>query len=376
VSDERIVIVGGGLVGLFTAYHLLKLGYRDITIIDRKYIGYGASNRGTGGLLHIFEDEDLAKLACLSVNIWKKLDEEIVEKPRPVPLRTGGHLHVATSKEGLNKLDKLKKILRRTCGVGEILTPPEVKEKAPIIDEDEIYGALYDPLGSKVLQPGVVRIFEFYFKLKGLKLMKYNPAKNFKVEGSRVKTVITEHGEIEADKVVITAGAFTKDLACKLDERIPLCTFRGEEALTEGIHYEFEPFVTFVENNFEFTQTWPRGEFIMGISNTGIGEPAYDLRASLSVLEKIAEYTCRYFPKICLVNVLRQWAGVVDVTPDNIPIISKSGKYENLWYAAGFGTRGITLSAGAGKALAEMVAYGSTKTISTEKFSIERFAFE
>ncbi len=376
MNEERIVIVGGGLVGLFTAYHLLKLGYNNVTVIERKYMGYGASGRGTGGLVHTFEDEDLAKLACLSVNIWKKLDEEIVQKPRPVPLKVGGHLHVTTSREGLNKLDKLKKILRRTCGTGEILTPPEIKEKAPIIDEDEILGALYDPLGSKVLHPGVIRILEFYFKLKGLKLMKYNPVKNFKVENGKIKAVITEHGEVEADKVVIAAGAFTKDLACKLDERIPLCTFRGEVALTEGLHYEFEPFVTFVENYFEFTQTWPRGEFIMGISNTGIGEPAYDLRASLSVLEKIAEYTCKFFPKMCLVNVLRQWAGVIDVTPDNTPIISRSGKYDNLWYAAGFGTRGITLSAGAGKALAEMVAYGTTKIIDMEKFSIERFLFE
>ncbi|MEM5824316.1 MAG: FAD-binding oxidoreductase [Archaeoglobaceae archaeon] len=335
----NVAIIGAGIAGLATAYFLAKEGAK-VKVFEQKFLLHGASGRNSGGLTAQFNDEELIKLALRSEKLYEKLQSEIGFN---FLLRRNGYLKLFNSEEELREVN-----LQRKFGLKvEVLQAEEVKEIFPDINVKVFRFASYYPKGGVLFPWAVIWGLAKGCRDLGVEIYDFKKAEVV-VENGKVRGVNT--GEFhEADVVVNSAGAWSKEINEKLGIKDDRTIIREEICVTESIKPYLDPYILHVSSGLFLSQSM-RGEIVGGI----VGKQNGGINSSLDFLIRYAKLATNLVPKLKSLAVLRQWVGVYDEGIDGKPVVGFS-KVQGFYQLNGFGRKGMSIALACAEKAAEEI---------------------
>jgi sarcosine oxidase subunit beta len=363
----EVVIVGGGIQGLALGYELARRGVRDVCVLEASYPGAGASGRNGEVIRSAFASPEWIGLFDLSLRKWAGLSAELGASTL---FTRAGYLVLASDGAGM---DLCRRSAERQRGLGvrtQLLDAAAVRELVPALDPALVRGGLYQADGGFAHHDATVWAYVRAAAREGVEVHGGTTVTGIVLEGTRIAAVETTRGRIATRLVVDAAGGRARDVARLAGVAIPTVTQRLEALVTESIRPFLRPGLALLSLLGYCHQT-TRGEFVGGTEIRG-AIPVDGMRTTLEGLRDTAQKFVRAFPLLGGVRVLRQWAGIVDASPDFAPILGPAPGVDGLWLDCGW-VYGFMGAPGAGELLAEAIVDGRTPA-TLRPFSVERFA--
>ena len=366
-----VVIIGGGVHGLSTAYYLGQMGVTDVAVLDKDYLGGGASARSTA----IIRSNYLTAEAILFFRESHKLYQGLAsELGFNLLFDEMGRLDIGHSESSVYWL-RLRAEFNQLLGVdSRIIGPAEIKEIVPPIDLREgkplpIMAALYHPPAGVVRHDAVVWGMARGADRAGVELHPFTEVTGITRENGRVTGVETPSGRIGAGVVVSATAVWTSTITAMVDLDVPIVTFPLQACVTEPVKPYVHTTISSADLHVYVYQT-DRGELVIG----GPVDPysTYSQKSTLDMLHELAASTLELLPELRDIKILRQWAGLCDMTPDYAPIMGKVDGLDGFILNCGWGTWGFKAAPASGKTTAELIATGKTPEL-IENFSLHRF---
>ena len=366
-----VVIVGGGVHGLSTAYYLARLGITDVAVLDKGYLGGGASARSTAILRANHLTPQGIPFFRESLKLYEDLSRELDFN---LLFSQVGRLDLGHTESAVFGL-RMRAEFNQVLGVNSrLIGPAEIQDLVPALDMREgktlpVLAALYHPPGGTIRHDAVVWGYARGADRLGVELHPFTEVTGFTCSNGKVTGVETGTGRISAGTVVSATAGWSSDVVGKLGVELPLTTHPLQAFVTEPL----KPFLhkTISSANLHaYAYQTERGEVVIG---GGVDHyPTYTQRSTLHMLEKLAVHALELLPSLRNVNVLRQWAGLCDMTPDYAPVMGKVDGVDGFVLSCGWGTWGFKAAPIAGKSIAELVATGKTPAL-IRPFALSRF---
>lgn len=384
-SRAKVVIIGAGIMGLSTAWHLARRGLTDVLVVDRAYLCGGASGRNGGGVRAQFSTETNIRLMRESIAICRDFAAEMRIN---VWFRQGGYLFLTRTPDRAKALEE-SVALQNRCGLPtRLLEPAETLHIVPELSTEGVVLASFNPEDGVVFPWPFVWGYARAAQDLGVEIAPFTDVVGFEVKGSRVtgvKLQPTRLGEVTrgeeiipagdvftvaCDEVVCCAGAWSPEVARKVGVDLPNHPHRHEICSTEPLKPWLGPLVADLTDGLYFSQSM-RGEIVGGVSVSPVPD-GINQQSSREFLATYARSLVRAVPRLAGVKVLRQWAGCYDLTPDGSPLVGRVSEPENFTLACGFMGHGFMMAPVMGKLLAEHVHTGETSDL-FKRWSLDRF---
>ncbi len=368
-TDYRVAIVGGGVIGLYTAYRLARAGAGRIVVLDRgSYLSNGASGRNGGGVRQQWETPETIRLAREAVEAYRRFGSEFGVNPW---FRQSGYLFLADSPAEVERLQAVHRTVTQEGLPSQWLTPERVARLVPGLSTTGILGASYlESDGTLYPFPVVWGLFEAVQNL-GVEVCLGTEVYRIAARDDRRLSVDGAHGRLDADIVVNAAGGWSSEVARRAGVDLPTRPVRHEICATEPLKPFLDPMVVRASDGLYFSQTM-RGELVGGISvphPEGLGP---GMTTSAGFLVRYARAVLGLYPALRDLRVLRAWSGYYDESPDGLPILGPDPSLPGLVHAAGFGGHGFMLAPAIGRLVAA-AALGE-RTAELAPFAPGRFA--
>jgi sarcosine oxidase subunit beta len=365
-ARARVVIIGGGIMGLGLAFNLCRRGITDVVLLERGYLTAGASGRNGGGVRAQWTTPTMIRLAKRSLEIGERFAADMGIN---VWFRKGGYLFLAPTAEQAARIEKNAELHRKQGLRTRVITPAEAKEVVPELDERRFLAASWNPDDSVVFPWPYLWGYAARAEELGAKVLTFTRVTGFESKGRRLSTVVTDRGRIEADVVVNACGAWSRDVAALAGVKLPNQPMRHEILVTEPLKPWLGPLVSVLGSGLYFSQSL-RGEIVGGMGDPD--EPAgIEMGSTLRFLARFARAITDCAPVTAGLRVMRQWAGCYDVTPDNNPILGAAG-FENFLQLSGFVGHGFMMAPAVTELMAGWMAGDAPDEI-FERFTLDRF---
>jgi sarcosine oxidase subunit beta len=370
-SGYDVVIVGGGGHGLAAAYYLAsRHGITNVAVLERGWLAGGNMARNTTIIRSNYLWDESAAIYEASLKLWEQLPEEL-------------EYDFLFSQRGVLNLDHTLGDVRgsvrrvnanRLNGVdAEWLDPKQVKEVVPILNISEdirypVLGATYQPRAGIAKHDHVAWALARKADEMGVHIIQNCEVTGVVVENGRAVGVETTRGRINAGKVALAAAGHSTEVSETAGVRLPVQS-RPLQALVSELFEPVHPAVVMSNHVHVYVSQAHKGELVMG---AGVDQyNGYGQRGAFHVIEDQLAAAVELFPIFARAHVLRTWGGIVDVTADASPIISKT-EVDQLYVNCGWGTGGFKATPGAGFALAHTIATDEAHEIN-RPFTLERF---
>jgi sarcosine oxidase subunit beta len=365
------VIIGGGAHGMATAYYLAtEFGMRDIAVLEKSYIGSGASGRNTTIIRANYRTPEGVRFYAESLRMYERLAQELNFN---LMFSQHGHLTLAHSDRSLATMTERAEVNRLLGLDSRVVTPDEVKELCPLIDTSDeptfpILGALYHPPGGIIRHDAVVWAYAREAGRAGVHIHPYTEVTGIERSNGSVTGVQTNRGRIATRNVISCTAGWSTLVAGLAGVRLPITTHILQAFVTEPVKPLLDKIIVSGTLHVYISQS-DRGEFVIGSEI----EPysGYSSKGTLRFVEDAARDMIELLPMLSEIRLLRQWTGLCDVSPDYSPIMGLT-EVDGFVIDAGWGTYGFKASPIAGRTLAELVATGRTPDL-IEPFRLERF---
>lgn len=346
-----MVVVGGGAAGLSVAYHLARMGVK-VTVLEKKWIGYGASGRNAGGVRAQFTSRENIVLAREGLRLWPKLSAELGFNTL---FHHGGYLFLAHREESLEEM-KRNVALQNSLGVkSRLLGVEEIREKWPFLNLEGVLGGAFHHLDGSAHHDAVLWGFARKLRELGGDIIEGVEVKRVVIRDGEVAGLETSRGFMATDFIVNAAGPWAKLLAETVGVHLQIHPFRREILVTEPLKHFLDTVIISSETKSYIKQTL-RGEVLSSVT---LEQPeSFNIRSSLTFIKKCARGMVKLCPRLARVRILRQWAGVYDATEDGSPIIGEVEEVRGFFQCNGFSGRGFMLSPIVGKLAAESIVSG------------------
>jgi sarcosine oxidase subunit beta len=366
-----VVIIGGGVHGLATAYYLAaNHGITNVAVLDKGYIGGGGSGRNTAILRSNYLTPEGVRFYERSMELYRGLAADLNYN---VMFSRRGHLTLAHNDGSLRTM-RWRAEVNKLQGVdSEVIGPAEIKQLVPYMDVSPgtrypILGALYHPPGGIIRHDAVVWGYARGADAGGAHIHQGTEVTGIDVAHGKVTGVRTSRGPV-ASPVVVNCTAGWSTLICDMaGVRVPVQTFPLQAAVTEPVRPFLDAVVVSGSLHVYVSQT-DRGELVFGASVDPY--PSYSMRGSLDFIEGLAGHVLELMPSLAKLRLLRQWAGLCDMTPDFSPIMGLT-PVEGFLVDIGWGTYGFKAGPVSGEAMAACIAAGKPPPI-IEAFDLARF---
>ena len=366
-----VVIIGGGVHGLSTAYYLGKLGVTNVAVLDRGYLGGGGSARTTAIIRANYLTPEGIPFFRESLKLYEGLAQELDFN---LLFSQMGRLDLGHTDSAVFGL-RLRAEFNQLLGVNSrMIGPREIKELVPAMDLREgkplpIVAALYHPPGGVIRHDAVVWGYGRGASKMGAELHPFTEVRGIRRERGRVTGVETADGFVGADTVVSATAGWTSTIARMVDLELPILTHPLQAFVTESVKPFLDKTISSANLHAYVYQT-DRGEVVIG---GGVDHyPTYSQRSTLHTLEELAMHAVEMFPCLRNAKVLRQWAGLCDMTPDYAPIMGRVRGLEGFVLTCGWGSWGFKAAPVGGKCIAELIAGGEAPDL-IRPFALSRF---
>ncbi len=367
-TTADIVIIGGGVNGLACAYNLAKAGMKKIVVLEKGYLGVGATGRCGAGVRQQWGMEENIILARESVKIFETLPQELDFN---VFFRQGGYLVMIYDENEYDLVTRSIPIQNKLDVPSKLLDKKEIAELVPGINLDGVLGAAYCPTDGVCYPYAVLWGYGEAARRLGVDIRTHTEVTGVDILVGQSYSVKTTDGTYNAPLILNVAGARTRDIAALLGIDIPTEPHRHEIAVTDALKPFLDPVVISPKKGFYFSQSL-RGEIVGGIGDEN--EPSsYSTKSSIDFLFRYASALREVFPALGKVRIIRQWAGLYDMSPDARPILGTVDGFDGYFHACGFSGHGFMLSPITAKLLTELITTGST-SIPIDTLDLKRFA--
>ena len=366
-----VVVIGAGIHGLATAYYLAGQGVSKVAVLEKGYLGSGNSGRNTAILRANYRTAEAIPFYAESLKLYEDLSSALEYN---LLFSQQGHLTVAHSYSAVNGL-QVRAEANKVLGVdSRMIDPKDIKRLVPTIDISSaprypIQAALYHPPGGIIRHDAVVWGYAQKAGQMGVEIHPHTEVTGIEEKGGRIVSVQTNRGEISTETVVNATSGWCSLIARMVGLELPITSHPLQACVTEPMQPLLDKVIVSANLHVYVNQT-PRGEFVLGAEIDAY--PSYNLSSTLPTLEMVASHTLELFPCLREVSVLRQWAGICDMTPDYSPIISEVSGLDGFYLDVGWGTYGFKAGPAAGKCLAELIATGERPEL-IRPFTLNRF---
>ena len=366
-----VVIIGGGGHGAAIAYYLAERhGIRDVAILEKGYLGGGNTARNTAVIRSNYLTEQGVAFYRESVRLFQDLSNELDYN---ILLENRGHLTLAHSDAAIRSFRWRAEVNRHLGVRSELVDTSAIRELAPELrlDDDSRYpilGGLWHADGATARHDAVAWGYARAACRLGVQLHQLTEVQDIEVRDGAATGVLTNRGRIECGCVVQAVAGMSSAVARMAGIRLPIHTYPLQAMVTQP----YKPLLALLVSSphlHVYIQQTSRGEFVIGGGSDPY--PLYNTRATLNLRESLASATLELFPFLGNARVLRQWAGITDMTPDYSPIMGRS-PVKNYYLDAGWGTWGFKATPVCGTTMAELVATGETPAL-IRSFDLERF---
>jgi sarcosine oxidase subunit beta len=362
----RVVIVGGGIMGLGLAYNLCRRGETDVVVLERGYLNAGASGRNGGGVRAQWSTPTMIRLARRSLEICAGFAAEMGIN---VWFRRGGYLFLAPDARQVERIERNARLQNQHGLRTRVVDPARAREIVPQLDPARFLAASYNP------DDGVVFPWPFLWgyagraEALGARVATFTRVAGLETRGRRIEAVVTDRGRIRAEVVVNACGAWSRELAALAGVRLPNRPVRHEILVTEPLKPWLGPLVSVLGAGLYFSQSL-RGEIVGGLGDPEEPE-GLEMGSTLRFLARFARGFCELLPAAAGIQVVRQWAGCYDVTPDNNPVLGAAG-LENFLQLSGFVGHGFMMAPAVTELMADWMTGGAPDEI-FQRFTARRF---
>jgi len=370
-SHARAVVIGGGIVGVATLYHLVKKGWSDVILVERRELTSG-STWHAAGLLPLFNmSYSVGQIHKYSVALYKRLQEETGQD---VGLRQVGNIRLATTEDRMDEYRQYAGVAK-TIGVNvEFLTPDEVLDIWPLAVKDGIIGAIRHPDDGYIQPADLTQAFARGARAGGGKIHRNTTVIGIQQKPNDEWVVKTDQGDITCEHVISATGSFARRTGAMVGLDVPVIPVEHQFIVTEphaDIQTRQEQGLPEMGVLRESDGSWymreERGGLLLGPYEKGatacyVDGPAEDCEYELFAedidrLMPHIESAIRRVPIFAEAGVKEVYNGAIAYTPDGSPIIGPAWGKRNFWLNEGH-SFGITAAGGAGWQLAEWIVEG------------------
>ena len=358
MSAQHVVVIGAGASGLSAAWWLARSGVR-VTVLDKGVVGWEASGRNGGGCSHyhspLFEEEQ---------RLWPQMDELLGYPTEFSPER----IVMAISEHQLAEYHYVASMCNRLGYRVDLLDAQQVREAVPMAGDNCLGGVNYR-FGGHANPHRTVQAYAWAIQDLGGRIVQHSPVTGFVTAGGKVTAVESTSGAYECDAVVIAAGPQTGRLAAQLGLDLPLAAVRAEMIVTEPA-----PMMKRggVDGNGLYGRQTLRGNLAYGGGPhewVDVSELGPETKPATPLARNLARRLVEMLPGAANLNVIRSWAGVVEMTPDGRPVLDRR---ENVTLCTMAGV-GFGLSPATGHALRDLVLDGACSFTDIERLKLDRF---
>jgi len=366
-----VVIIGGGGHGLATAYYLARMhGITNVAVIEKGWLGGGNTGRNTTTIRSNYFYPESAALYEYSLKLYEELSKELNYN---IMFTQHGVLTMVHSKGEMEIASRLVNAMQINGIDSEIMSVDEIRRRVPIYDLSpnarfQVVGGVWQGRAGSARHDAVAWGYARAASRLGVDIIQECEVKDFIVEGGRCRGVVTSKGTILADRVGMAVAGHSSQMAAIAGFRLPVISYTLQACVTEPVKPVLECTVLAPATGTYVNQS-AKGEFVIGGGIDRI--PSYAQRGNLPQLETVLSGLLEMFPTFRQLKLMRQWAGIVDVTPDSSPIIGES-PLPGLYLNCGWGTGGFKAIPGGGVMLAHLLATGKHHDMS-RPFDLDRF---
>ncbi len=363
-SASKVVIIGGGIVGCSTAYHLAKLGVETV-LLERQKLTSGTTFHAAGLVGQLRSNANITQLLGYSVDLYNNIEDE-------VGLGTGwkmnGGLRLACNQERWTEV-KRQATTAHSFGLEmELLTPREALDLWPLMNIDDLVGAAFMPTDGQANPADITMALAKGARMSGAKIFEDTKVTDLEMEGGVIKAVLTEKGRIECEKVVLCAGQWSRIFAARFGVNVPLVSMEHQYMVTEKIEGMPANLPTLRDPDRLTYYKEEVGGLVMGgyeanpipwaVNGVPKGFHYTLLDSNFDHFEPLMELALGRVPALENAGVRTLTNGPESFTPDGNFIIGEAPELRNFFVGAGFNAFGIAAGGGAGMALAEWVKDG------------------
>ncbi len=364
-----VVIIGAGGHGLATAYYLAKKhGVQNIAVLEKGYIGGGNTGRNTQVTRSNYFWPQSAAFFDHSLRLYENLSHELNFN---VMLSQRGVLTLAHSHHELESLRRWANAIRINRIDSELMTPAQIKKLVPLINLNArfpVHGGFIQRRGGISRHDAVAWSYARAASALGVDIVQQCEVTDLDIDDGKVTGVGTTQGKIAAERVGIAVAGHTSILAAKAGFRVPITSMTLQAMVSEPIKPCLDTMLLSPVIHMYVSQS-DRGEIVLG--GGADVYTSYAQRGGIPVMEENVAALLELFPAFSRLRLMRQWSGVVDITPDTTPIMGKT-PVQNLYISGGWGTGGYKAIPAGGDTMAHTIATDEPHPLIAE-FGLERF---
>ena len=366
-----VVIIGGGGHGCAAAYYLAEdHAITNVAVLDKGYLGGGNTARNTAIIRANYLTPEGVHFYAESLELYRELsnvlDYNILYSER-------GHLTLAHTDAALRTMRWRAEVNQHLGVDSELVLPDDIAKLCPTLHLGDdarypILGALYHAPGAIARHDAVAWGYAAAAARRGVSFHQKTEVTGILKAGETVVGVETSRGPVRCGQVIQAVAGSSSLVAAMAGFKLPIRTVPLQACVSQPLKPFLDPIVVSGSLHVYVSQS-ARGELVMGGATDPY--PLYSTRSSLDFKEGLMGHMLELFPFLAEVKVLRQWAGMADMTPDFSPVMGAT-PLRNYWLDAGWGTWGFKATPVCGKRMAEVVATGRVPEM-LEPFRLSRF---
>ena len=367
-----VVIVGAGIMGVSTAYHLARRGAGRIVVVERDDVCSGSTALASGGIRHQYANRIGVELTRQSIETYERFEDEFGVDPN---FRQYGYLILVTT-EAEQAQAQRNVALQQSLGVDvRVLSPDETHRRFPYLATDDLRGATYSPRDGYADPYLATTAIAARARDLGVTIRAGCEVVGFARTPGGVEGVMTRDGPVGAPVVVIATGAWSGVVGTLAGIDIPVRPLRRSKFITAPVSFdkipEATPFV--IDPHLGISLRREGAGILLGI---GRREEAGSFSTALdwSLAEPLVERVVRRAPILADAQLIGTWTGLYEMTPDQTGIVSAVPGVAGLYVIAGFSGHGFMHGPIAGQLMAELIADGRATTVDAAPLALERFA--
>ena len=364
-KKAKVVVIGGGVIGCSIAYHLTKIGWDDVVLLERKQLTSGTTWHAAGLVGQLRPSINMTKLAKYTGELYRGLESETGQA---TGYRQCGSISMATNAERFEELKRSASMAKVFDLPVHVVTPQEIKDLAPIVSVHDVVGGIHIPSDGYANAVDITQALAKGARAGGARIFENTKVTRIRHNGDRVTGVDTLDGSIDADYVVICGGMWTRDLAASIGVAAPLHACEHYYVLFEGVEGLDSSLPVLRDYDYCGYYKHDAGKLLVGAfepnSRTwgmdGISEDfCFDeIAGSFEHFEPVLVDAMRRVPALENAGIQKFFCGPESFTPDVRYHLGESAELKGCFVAAGLNSIGLQSAGGVGKVMADWIRDG------------------
>lgn len=368
-ARAEVVVIGGGVIGVSTAYQLAAAGVPGVVLVDGGALGSGSTCKAAGGVRAQFSDALNIEMGARSLETFERFETLFGQD---IDLHQVGYLFLLDDADTLAAFGASVARQNELGVPSRMISVSEAERLSPLVDPDGLLGAAYSPTDGHCTPESVVLGYASAARRLGARLVPGCAATGIEVDGGQIRAVTTQGGRVETETVVCASGAWSREVGEWAGVDLPVTPLRRQIIVTEpmpGLSPQTPFTIDFA------TSLYFHGEgdgLLVGMSDPDEA-PGFDLDRSDAWLPRLGRAMERRAPALTGVGLRSGWAGLYEMTPDHNALIGEAPDVSRFLYATGFSGHGFLLGPAVGEVVRDLYR-GTQPFVDVGGLDARRFA--